>query len=372
MACDSEHTTGLDCCQAHTMSFVTTRKMKTPDEAFGANVAAGRSIRRISQRELADKLTAAGFRVDAPAVSRIEKGARSVRLTEALIIADVLNLELSMLVSSIDMSPGAELRRIRRAATEAYHQLREPLQSFLQGYLSVYDHLVENPELVAEVEIEGVGIASPAEYFALTADRIWELEASAQAEHRRDIDLDYAVARDNAASVGIRRVMDAYLDAVVISPEERQQLESAQNAARHRGMSMARPRTPLSSYGRISTIEVDAGKWRARTRYRFDDGKLRQVERFAPSKAKAEEALRKALTTIQVSTATEVKRETRMRDLGERFLRSKADRAPRTRDVPAQRAQGHRAAHRRPCRDGGYRRSTAAHVGCDRGRERSW
>ncbi|WP_338371927.1 hypothetical protein, partial [Enterococcus faecium] len=164
-----------------------------------------------------------------------EKGARSVRLTEALIIADVLNLELSMLVSSIDMSPGAELRRIRRAATEAYHQLREPLQSFLQGYLSVYDHLVENPELVAEVEVEGVGIASPAEYFALTADRIWELEASAQAEHRRDIDLDYAVARDNAASVGIRRVMDAYVDAVVISPEERQQLESAQNAARHRG-----------------------------------------------------------------------------------------------------------------------------------------
>lgn len=93
---------------------------------------------------------------------------------------------------------------------------------------------------------------------------------------------------------------------------------------------MARPRTPLSSYGRIATVEIEQGKWRARTRYRFDDGKLRQVERFAPSRAKAEAALKQALTTIQAGTATEVKRETRIRDLGERFLTSKADRAPRT------------------------------------------
>lgn len=93
---------------------------------------------------------------------------------------------------------------------------------------------------------------------------------------------------------------------------------------------MARPRTPISGYGRISLVEVEPRKWRARTRYRFDDGKLRQVERFAPSRAKAEAALKTALTTIQAGTATEVKRETRIRDLGERFLTAKVDRAPRT------------------------------------------
>lgn len=97
-----------------------------------------------------------------------------------------------------------------------------------------------------------------------------------------------------------------------------------------RGIPMARPRTPLSSYGRISTVEVSPGKWRARTRYRFESGKLRQVERFAPSRAKAEAALRKALAEMQESTAVEVKRETRIRDLGERFLIEKAGRAPRT------------------------------------------
>jgi integrase len=93
---------------------------------------------------------------------------------------------------------------------------------------------------------------------------------------------------------------------------------------------MARPRTPLGTYGTIKLAEVGAGKWRARTRYRFDDGQLRQVERFAPSKAKAEAALKRALTEIQSTTVAEVKRETRVRDLGERFLLAKAGRAPRT------------------------------------------
>lgn len=93
---------------------------------------------------------------------------------------------------------------------------------------------------------------------------------------------------------------------------------------------MVRPRTPLSSYGKVSVVEVEAGKWRARTRFRFPSGSLKQVERFGVSRAKAETALKQALTTIQESTQAEVKRETRVRDLGERFLASKADRAPRT------------------------------------------
>lgn len=93
---------------------------------------------------------------------------------------------------------------------------------------------------------------------------------------------------------------------------------------------MARPRTPLSAYGAVSVVEVEPGKWRARTRYRFESGRLRQVERFAPSRAKAETKLKQALTQIQESTAVEVKRETRVRDLGERFLKEKAGKAPRT------------------------------------------
>ncbi len=93
---------------------------------------------------------------------------------------------------------------------------------------------------------------------------------------------------------------------------------------------MARPRTALNTYGKITSELIAPGKWRARTRYRFDDGKLRQVERHGASQAKAEAALKRALVDIKVSTAANVKRETRIRDLGERFLASKTKIAPRT------------------------------------------
>lgn len=113
---------------------------------------------------------------------------------------------------------------------------------------------------------------------------------------------------------------------------------------------MARPRTPLSSYGSIAVAAVEYipgesrrklrvvlnadrrkhSLWRARTRYRFENGDLRMVERFGPSPAKAEAALRSALTQIAASNVAEVKRETRIRDLGERFLASKTRVAPRT------------------------------------------
>lgn len=104
---------------------------------------------------------------------------------------------------------------------------------------------------------------------------------------------------------------------------------------------MARPRTPLGTYGAISTAQITPGRWRARTRYRFDDGTLRQVERFAPSQAKAIAALKTALTTITASAGVEVKRETRIRDLADRYLLSKADRAPRTVDTYRQTIEHH-------------------------------
>lgn len=93
---------------------------------------------------------------------------------------------------------------------------------------------------------------------------------------------------------------------------------------------MARPRTPPSSHGALSVVEISPGRWRARTRFRFEDGKLRQVERFARTKAKAEHALKTALTTLQSASGVEVRRETRLRDLGTRFLLAKSGRAPRT------------------------------------------
>ncbi|GAA1769815.1 site-specific integrase [Agromyces humatus] len=96
---------------------------------------------------------------------------------------------------------------------------------------------------------------------------------------------------------------------------------------------MPRPRTPIASHGAVTVVEVEPGRWRARTRYRFEDGRLRQVERFAPSKAKAVASLKRALTTLSTSTGGDVRRETHLSELADRFLESKADRAPRTLDT---------------------------------------
>lgn len=88
---------------------------------------------------------------------------------------------------------------------------------------------------------------------------------------------------------------------------------------------MARPRNPIGSHGTIKIDEVEPGKFRARTRYRFSDGKARQVERFDISRAKAENKLKKALTTIEADRGGELKPTTTLRALGQQFLAAKRD-----------------------------------------------
>jgi len=53
-----------------------------------------------------------------------------------------------------------------------------------------------------------------------------------------------------------------------------------------------RPRTPVGTYGNMILLEMEPGKWRARTYYRFSDGKSRQVQRFGATKGKATNILK--------------------------------------------------------------------------------
>lgn len=61
---------------------------------------------------------------------------------------------------------------------------------------------------------------------------------------------------------------------------------------------MARPRTPVGTFGDI-TFAKAAGKVRARTRYRDDDGKVRRVQATGSSEAEALRHLKTALTKRQ-------------------------------------------------------------------------
>lgn len=58
---------------------------------------------------------------------------------------------------------------------------------------------------------------------------------------------------------------------------------------------MARPRTPIGTFGDISFIKATGGQVRARTRYRDDDGKVRRVSATGTTKREAERNLKKML-----------------------------------------------------------------------------
>ncbi|WP_286956688.1 phage integrase central domain-containing protein [Brevibacterium sp. UBA7493] len=88
---------------------------------------------------------------------------------------------------------------------------------------------------------------------------------------------------------------------------------------------MGRPRLEIGTYGTIHVAQTTVGSWRARTRYRFADGKSRQVERSGTSRAKAEAALKRALLTIEDSQGGELTPSTTLRQLGQRFLAHKRD-----------------------------------------------
>jgi integrase len=87
---------------------------------------------------------------------------------------------------------------------------------------------------------------------------------------------------------------------------------------------MVRPRTPLSSHGTISSSEVAPGKWRARTRYRYEDGSLRQVERFSTSRSKALRSLATAIASIDASQSGTLTGSTTLEILSQRYIESKS------------------------------------------------
>jgi integrase len=58
---------------------------------------------------------------------------------------------------------------------------------------------------------------------------------------------------------------------------------------------MARPRTPIGTFGDISYVKSSGNQVRARTRYRDDDGKVRRVSATGLTKREAERNLKKVL-----------------------------------------------------------------------------
>ncbi|MBB5618440.1 helix-turn-helix domain-containing protein [Microcella frigidaquae] len=123
---------------------------------FAQNVARYRAARGWTQRELAEALSSRGMPVDSTAVSRIENGTRDVRLSEALLIADALSVDLDRLLIGM-RSPAQELRHRREVSDDWALQFSEILPNWLHSMRRTSEFLQENPNLVATVFDDRVG-----------------------------------------------------------------------------------------------------------------------------------------------------------------------------------------------------------------------
>lgn len=123
---------------------------------FAQNVARYRGARGWTQRELAEALSSRGMPVDSTAVSRIENGTRDVRLSEALLIADALVVDLDRLLIGM-RSPAQELRHRRDVSDDWALQFREILPNWLHSLRRTSEFLEDNPDLVATIFDDRVG-----------------------------------------------------------------------------------------------------------------------------------------------------------------------------------------------------------------------
>ncbi len=100
---------------------------------------------------------------------------------------------------------------------------------------------------------------------------------------------------------------------------------------------MGRPRMPIGSHGIVHVDQVEPGLWRARTLYRFPDGKRRQIERRRTGRtsAKAIQALQEAMVDLGTPESGELRGSTRLATLAAQFLDVKraTERSPRTVDT---------------------------------------
>jgi transcriptional regulator with XRE-family HTH domain len=101
-------------------------RQKWTDERFGQRIRAEREARDLSQADVARKLSAAGVRPMYPTtVSKIETAERSVRINEAVGLADLFGMSLDNLVGRPDDSTVAfALTTLCRYAGDAQRQIK--------------------------------------------------------------------------------------------------------------------------------------------------------------------------------------------------------------------------------------------------------
>lgn len=93
----------------------------TPEQAVGRRMRFLRNSRGLSQTALADRMTSLGVKVDGSAVTRMERGTRTITVNEAVTIAEALDVSLTLLLRA-PSEPEEELMIARQDAIDLSRQ----------------------------------------------------------------------------------------------------------------------------------------------------------------------------------------------------------------------------------------------------------
>ena len=119
---------------------------------FGEAVSEGRRVQRVSQKQLAELLTRGGLPLDASAISRIEKGTRAIRLSEAVAIADVLGFSLADVEEGRD--PQDDLERQRKNLDAALDEVHREMMAAGDAVAEIVFLVEQHPDLLQSMKDE--------------------------------------------------------------------------------------------------------------------------------------------------------------------------------------------------------------------------
>lgn len=120
------------------------------EKSIGEQISTARKLRKYTQKKFAEVLTDHGLPVDASAVSRMEKGERALKISECILVAESLEIDMQVLLRGIQ-TPSQELKESRQFADFCMRDMGGTFADWLNQLLGVKWQLEEHPELTREV-----------------------------------------------------------------------------------------------------------------------------------------------------------------------------------------------------------------------------
>lgn len=183
---------------------------------FGDRMRECRELRSWSQRQVAELLQAVGIKLDPSAITRIERGTRDVKLSEAIAIADVLGFDLD----SIAYSPEERFRMDEWAL----HQIVLKARKGLLDAIRFTDRMANRTDLETEQAlVEKRGLPDIA---ALYTDILYRTSALKHGG-RMGVDGDNFALYYNDSDLKVKeRIVDVVTRGILISERELDEMQT--------------------------------------------------------------------------------------------------------------------------------------------------